>query len=452
MPANNNRRIPAALAAIVGMAFAVCAAALAQQLSESITTSSGSDYPYISVYTTMRALADPLATGRAELRDRLKLYQGLAHDKAVRADDRWLSGDELKKRCDEFTRQHDKAVQMQQQAAALRPQPRPMLTGNYQYRQSMLQQWQVANQQLSQEKDGLMRNSLERLLAAARLWPDPLIRRFLLAQASLLARNYSAAEQEFSACSAEGPLVAAFYEGRAMARGGQNRLMDALDDRVKAFYLDTTDSEAYLALESAYHNAPGQQSSAPAFKTAKKLMDEYELPSGYRTAAQRGQTLWSMPGGAWKADPNDITVPQYHSVIARKTVAVPIAAGLVIADNDALEDAAEILLEVDKGQYVPLTQIKLSGQADKDAEELHLAVLAAPNCKFKLVELADFASIKNGQELTAQVQSLPAELEPGQPRKFLFKVRSVADGKLSLNSGLRRAIQPRRSLRPTGNW
>lgn len=430
-----------AAAALAVAVMMVVGAAAGQGTASQPSAPGSSDYPDAMVFSMMRTLADPVAgVGRADMRDRLRQWQGMAHDHAIRVDSRWLTTDEIATRCKAFIKQHAELTQKINQANADadrlgRQQNSFRMTGgrNGQY----ILQRQQQDQQLRQEHDRLVQESREKVLAVSRLWPDPLIRWFLQGQAALATNNPAQAEQLFRRCIEEMPTVAAFYQGRAMARAAQKREMDALDDRIAAFNLDATDPETYEELREAFRDAPGNRLTAPAFQRAKALLAEYDAPPARQnrpTAAPRsGQVLieWLMPGGTWRSDSQSITVPTCHSLIARKTVAVPVSADELVCDEAAIADAAAILLEVGKGQYVRLQP------AGVQANELPLAVLRATQCQFKPVEPADAAALKAGQELIAHAYSLPKDLDAATPRKFTLRIKTIEDGVPTFNGGLR---------------
>jgi hypothetical protein len=294
------------------------------------------------------------------------------------------------------------------------------------------------------EHDRLMQQARDKIVATARLWPDPVIRHFLQGQAALATGNGRQAEDLFKQCIDVMPTVAAFHQGRAMARAAQKRELDALDDRIAVFNLDPSNAQSFQALHDAFAAAPGNRMVAPAFARAAALLDQFEGPGGPRpqppARPQRNQPAapieWPMPGTVWRSDAQSLTVPDCRSVIARKTVAVPIAADEVMCDQAAIADAAVILLEVAKGQYLKLTPVAVH-PADKAADELPLAVLRAEQCQFRPVELADVTTLKVGQELKGQADSLPAELDPAGPRKFTLRVRAIEDNLPAFSGGLR---------------
>ena len=388
------------------------------------------------IYTIMRKMRSlPVGPERLRLRDRLRQWRGLAHDGAVKMGARWVTAREMTARRERFGKTLAEAETLLRKAERIRPR-----TKGGRARRTRLR------------TEG--RATLRR---AAQTWGDPLIRDFLVGQVALLTGNGALADSLFTKCARRQPTVPAFAQGRAMARAKLGRRLDALRDRMTAFRLRNDDYEAYLAVKEAMQAVPGGKIASKAFKEAKEYLELYS-PPGERESdrwSRRRGVRWLMPGDVWQGAKGSLATPAYDRIVARRTVAVPIAAdGVLLCDKMAVDGAAEVLLEVARGEYTRVRPLKIGASSLKGLA-VPLTAMYVGGYTFKPVTAVgepddespagEWPVVKAGDELTTYAHTLPAEMAGSTPRKTKVRVTAVGPaGDIELDGQL----QPGESAAP----
>jgi hypothetical protein len=144
-----------------------------------------------------------------------------------------------------------------------------------------------------------------------------------------------------------------------------------------------------------------------------------------------------MPGGTWQSAADSLCRPAFDYYVARRTVGVPIAEdGALLVDALAVAGAAEVLVEVAPGQFRHAELGRTSTSARQAVTPL--AVVRIEGVTFTPVAVADPAVLAKDQKLTLYAHSLPAELDPGAPRRATLTVTGIDEaGTPTFDQGLR---------------
>ncbi len=270
---------------------------------------------------------------------------------------------------------------------------------------------------------------------AADVWPDELMREFLLAAAHLESLNYTAALQSFDRCSRTAPRVAAFRQGAALALAGRNRKIEALAACLDVLHLQPNSREAYDLVARAMEDTPGKLMAEPTFQTATEILALYETPT--RKSYLRRGTTWLMPGRPWIGRENTLPTPPYDRLVFRQVVGVPVAGNALLVDHGALAEALEVFVAIDARTVVPASPQRTGTYGT-------LGTRRKTNVPVGLVTIEDFvftplevgAALAKGQAVTAYGLGLYEEMG-SQVRPVATVVQGVeADGTPRLSQKL----------------
>lgn len=245
-----------------------------------------------------------------------------------------------------------------------------------------------------------------KLRQAAQAWVDPLLRRFLLAEAAYQFGDAGQAERFFHQCVEDEPRVAAFYEGRARALMKLNRHAEALRMYMQALTLMPDSRDAVGLLRQALKNSPGSKIESPAFRDAKARLEAYKSNRGSRPSRTRETTTWLFPCKTIRS--KDTTLPELpmDRLIVRQALAVPVAKHTLLVDARILGQAKNVIVRIDDKTLVAgtvVTRIRRKNNAPP------LALVNVPDSTFPpLPVLAENA--KPGDALQAHTVNVYSEM------------------------------------------
>ncbi|NLF30473.1 MAG: hypothetical protein GX591_06255 [Planctomycetes bacterium] len=400
-------------------ALAVMAAGAAAQTAEAPPLSPSRAEPI--VFDIMRRLPrTPVGPVRTALLRQLEQYRGIAHERSVAIGGDWMTAAQMRQRRERY-------------AAALVEVERMLRA---------MDRREPSDPAAVAERRRQQREIVSKLRRAARIWGDPVLRNFLTAQVELLDGDFLAAERLFDQCVRSQPLVAGFYQGRALARSGLGRHLQAVEDWVALSYLRPGEPLVVEGLREALQAVPGTQIRHETFRTAGERLAAIDDPKLRPRRSSRGRgSLWLMPGTDWQGDDGSLPIPPYDTLIARRAVAVPVqAGGVLLVGSDALADAGALLLEVAPGRYVPAEPVRLRWRSsDSGAKSLPLAAIEVEGFAFAAVAPGDAGApppAAVGDAWTVHAVGEPAELGAAAIRRFTATVKSAGDGGLELSEAL----------------
>lgn len=374
--------------------------------------------PDTLVFVLMRKLAlVPPGSESVSLRQSMDPWRVACHDGVTRSGSRWIKPAELKRLRENFDK-----VRAEGEDAL-----RKARSGYSKSNQDKVRQIQA------------VAAAQARMQVAASNWGDPIIRSFLLGELALEQDNAPSANALFRECIRQMPLVAGFYQGRAMALTKADRHLEALADYAMVLRLRDDDATAYFDLVEAMKRVPGGMIKNQAYTQAEKLVNQYVPPTAKPTQSSYGRGVrWLMPGGDWQANKDSLATPAYDYFRVNKAVALPIGQGLLLVDANAIAGAAELMLELSPGRYVRAEVVKLSsGSATSAPTTLPIAAVRVKNYSFMPTLIDEKGKLASGDELTLFAQSLPEELDGPAPRKAVITVSELAgDGTPKLSGRL----------------
>ncbi|GAH71916.1 unnamed protein product, partial [marine sediment metagenome] len=247
----------------------------------------------------------------------------------------------------------------------------------------------------------LQTEAREELLAAARVWPDTVIRDFLIATLNLRHEAYARAEEGFRRCVQAQPLVAAFHQGRGYALLGLKRPLDALEEFALCLRLRDDTYETIKLVRNGMKEVPGRSIKDPVYTRARELVDRYEKPTHEYRSYSRGMS-WLMPGAVWTARQGTLFTGPYDRVVAKQALGVPVSEnGLLLVDRGALAGAQLIYVEVAPGRFARAQFARQIWSGLRSASRnIPLAPIAVRGVTFTPVDLVKPAALKADQAVT----------------------------------------------------
>ncbi len=364
------------------------------------------------VFLAMRQLAgSPSGTSAYELRQQIKKWQIRVHDRERKFMNRWVSPRDMERAREEFSVRLGKTREL---LSKIRRAGSATAGGR--------------------AAQGRYRRSLAVLFReAAQVWPDLLMRDFLMAVSHLEGLNYNGALQTFNGCIAAAPRVAAFRQGKALALAGKNRKIEALAACLEVLHLQPNSRDAYDMVKQAMTDTPGELMTDPTYVLAKEIMGLYEEPRS--KTYSYGGTSWLMPGRAWKAREFTLPTPPYDRLVFRQAVGVPVGKNALLVDKGALADALETFVAIKPGVVVPAKVQRTSTWGVKK-EPAPLVLVIVEDFEFTPLKADAAAQVSKKQMLT--VYGLGVYEEMGsEVRQISAFVEDVGpDGTLSLSPKL----------------
>jgi len=368
--------------------------------------------PEPHIFLIMRQLVGsptgPVAYG---LRQQIKEWRVKTHDRLRKIPGRWVSPLDVEQRYEQFAKALNKGQETRR-----------------------LIQRAGSTTSAGRAKQARLRRQLAvRFREAAILWPDPILRDFLLAVANLEGGNHTNALALFRKCRTAAPRVAAFPQGEAMALSAKGQKLEALATYLEVLHLRPNSRDALDLVLQALRDTPGKLMGTPTFTTARAIVDQYEQPSS-STYTRRG-TTWLMPGRSWVGKDLYLPTPTYDRLVFTQAVAVPVSQNALLVDQRAVKGALEVFVSVSPKMVVPgrVQRVSTFGRSKKMPP---LAVVSFQDLQFKPLSVDPKAKPAKGQYVTAYGLGLYEQMG-GQIRPVMCQVGKVGtEGGFALSPGI----------------
>ncbi|HUU59372.1 MAG TPA: hypothetical protein VMZ50_07505, partial [Phycisphaerae bacterium] len=239
--------------------------------------------------------------------------------------------------------------------------------------------------------------AMGKLLQAAGVWNDPLLREFLLGVAEYHRKQYGGARLHFRNCCEQAPQIAAFHQGYGLALLGLDRPLDALEEFVTVLRLAPNSRDAILLVREAMKKVPGAKTGTEIYKAAEALLAEYDL-SKVRASSYSNRIRWLGPGKYGSAQEESLPVPPMDRFVFRQAVGVPVAAGALLVDAPTVTDALEVHVWIDEQTVVPAKAQRVYSSRDTTNE---LVLVTVSGCEFTPVGTDEDPKRKAGQSILA---------------------------------------------------
>jgi len=376
--------------------------------------------PESHAFLAMRQLAGAAAgMSTYELRQQIKQWQIKTHDRERKFVNRWVSPRDMERAREEFSARLGKTREL---LTKIRRAGSTTAAGR--------------------AAQGRYRRGLSVLYReAAQVWPDVLMRDFLMAVSHLEGLNYNGALQAFNRCIAAAPRVAAFRQGKALALAGRNRKIEALAAYLEVLHLQPNSRDAYDMVRQAMTDTPGELMTDPTYVLAKEIIGLYEEPRS--KSYSYGGTTWLMPGRAWKAREFMLPTPPYDRLVFRQAIGVPVSKHALLVDKAALADALETFVTIQPGVVVPAKVQRTSTWGMKKAPA-PLALVIVEDFEFTPLKADAAAQVTRKQVLTVYGLGVYEEMGTEVRRMSAFVEEVGPDGML----GLSRKLAPGETVGP----
>jgi hypothetical protein len=284
--------------------------------------------PESLAFLQMRNLSVAAAGAESfRLRQQIRRWQSMAHDRRRRAGRRWLGPEDYAGGRRRFTELREKAVRMLRQA---RPLP---------------------GCQRTREQRRQHAEALRLLRSAAEAWADPLLGDFLVAAADLEAERFRRAQVGFQRCCRAAPRVAMFHQGLGEALAALDRPLEGLLEHLAAARLARDEPEAFWQLQAAMQEVPGKYIHTPAFKEAKAFLDRWTVRRQPSYASKR--RTWLTPGRPQRAFGGPLPTLAMDRLAFRQAVGVPAGEAALLVDAAAVRGAEEVFVRIGPDALVP---------------------------------------------------------------------------------------------------
>ncbi|HOD83866.1 MAG: hypothetical protein BWX88_00543 [Planctomycetes bacterium ADurb.Bin126] len=347
-------------------------------------TIESADVPEAVVFFLMRGISGQSAD-LVSMRQQLQVFLGYCHDQKRRSGTQWIGPADFVRHRQKFTEMLDEAKRAEQEARQLLTMPqyetrrvRDPRTGRY-YNQRV----QVTRRPSKQEEERLPAAAAAKLQQAAKTWPDPTLRSFLMGLSEYKAHNWGTAEECLRRACTDAPRVAGFWQAYGLVlleTKGYERAMQAF---MQALRLQPDSTDAAAVFDDAYKKIPGSLVTQPTFEPARQMRQQYaNVPKGYAGSGRNTSTTWLMPGRSWRVQDNTLPVPSFDRLTFRQAVGVPVGQHTLLVDESILKDAAEIFVKVGENVYLPAVGRPSTSYGGKS---LGLAPIAVQEALFKPV-------------------------------------------------------------------
>jgi len=274
----------------------------------------------------------------------------------------------------------------------------------------------------------------QKLFDAAKIWPDPLLRDFLVGVAWYKAGNWQGAKQRFERCRRRAPNVAAFHEGYGLALLKLNKKLEALEALTRAAKLKPESDWLLGLIRQVTTQIPGSKTENPIYIEAGKVLREYSTAGPRRGVSHAAGAVWLMPGKPWRAAADSLPRPAYDRLDFMQALAVPAGKSQLVVDAQVVTEALEVYVETAEGRLVavPTSHRRYSSGGQ-------LVLLNVPGCEFTPVELADPDSLDPDQQLEgfglgrfeqmgSEPRAFETQLRPDAPEQQLVPTRGLLPG------------------------
>ena len=313
------------------------------------------------VFMLMRNLSAAAAGGDSfEFRKQLERWQGLSHDRRRKLDAEWISPADYARHRKVFesylaeAKEAEREVRKRIAAVAAMPTYATEERIDPRTGRRTLVRVQVRRPAAPKQPDHLHGEAIAKLRLAAKSWPDPLLRNFLMAIVDYKARDYLQAEGMLRQCCAEAPRVAGFYQAYGMVMQELHAPTRALGAYARVLQLESDSREAIAMLQEAMQKVPGSRIRDPGYIDAQRLLAQYDtIPAPYGPSGISKSTTWLMPGKTWRSNEDSLPIPAYDRLVFRQAVGVPIGQRTLLVDEEALKDAVEVFVRIDDRTIAP---------------------------------------------------------------------------------------------------
>ncbi|MGB2820020.1 MAG: hypothetical protein WBF17_03505 [Phycisphaerae bacterium] len=359
--------------------------------------------PEPHVFLAMRQLAGtPGGTTAYELRQQIKTWQVRTHDRERKFMNRWIAPRDMERAREEFSARLGKTKDLVTKLRRAGSATAAGRAAQAQYRHSLASHFREA----------------------AQVWPDLLMRDFLMAVSHLEGLNYNGSLQTFDKCIAAAPRVAAFRQGKALALAGRNQKIEALAACLEVLHLQPDSRDAHNMVKQAMTDTPGELMADPTFVMAKEIMELYE-ESGSRTYSPRGIT-WLMPGRPWTGREFVLLTPPYDRLVFRQAVGVPVGKNALLVDESAVAGALETYVTIRPGVVVPARPQRTSTWGRRK-DPAPLGIVTVGDFDFTPLKADGSAQIAKQQMLTVYGLDLYEEMG-GEVRQMSALVEDIEPG------------------------
>lgn len=278
--------------------------------------------------------------GRADIEKKIAHYRALAHDQKRQVNGKWLAPYE-------YAARRRKYLELVKEAYDDLKRVKDPKKKTLTIREKM-------------DNAKYKAGGFAKLKQAARAWPDPLFRLFLLGVANAQGDDYTAATQCFRGCVLRAPGVAAFYQGRAKAYLEKGRYAEALKDYLTLATLKPDEPEVASLLAKALKATPGNAVRTTLFQTAQerlKTLPQKRKRSGTFSSSRYGgeSEKWLLPGKYITTRAGSLPTPPMDRIVFKQAIAVPVSEDSLLVDIEAVRGAQEILLATGDGNFIPVT-------------------------------------------------------------------------------------------------
>lgn len=350
------------------------------------TTGAGADFamPETMVFHLMRRLAVPdPGTTSFELREQIRQWQGIVHDRKRRVGGAWIVPEE-------FTRRREAFMELSKEAQSL-------------YREVM----SAAGKDESKQRSART-VAFAKFRQAALAWQDPLLREFLAAVVDYQAGNFSQALTMFVHCREQAPMVAAFHQGEALCLIELNRGTEALQPAIALVTLRPDVPDAVDVLNKVIQAVPGQQIQTPLFIKAKSLSEQFKNVRK-PTAASTNTTRWMLPGKDWMVREGTLPPPPMDRLIIRQGMSVPVGHRTLAIDRAVIDGALDILVCMEGSSFLFAKELPITGLSDA-GKTTELAMVQPSDRDFGPLEIAAEAVPEGGVPVTLNGLGILAEM------------------------------------------
>ncbi len=351
---------------------------------------SGARRPEPVVFMLMRQFrSTPAGRETFQLREQIKQWRILAHDRKRKTLNRWLEPEQIVKRREIFFKSLSEAQNLLSESQSTRSD----------------------DPHEEAKKQKLRRQGLYKLRKTAQVWPDPLIRKFLMGVANYRSDNHRGAKQLFEECIEEAPYLAGFHQGLAMAQAASERHIEALGKYLDALRLAPTSPQAVNMVRQAMKKVPGRQTSHQVYLRAKEIMKQYSEDSDYGMRYSRGRTYWLLPGGRrgwYDRFPQDEPLPEppFDRFVFQQAVGVPVSQDVLMADANVLDDALAAFVRIDS-TTVAATEVRKSHYSSGSGRSTdELSSVTVRGYTFTPIKIPDEADYPPGTEVRVLTTNL----------------------------------------------
>ena len=358
-----------------------------------------------------RAAGTPAGTAAFELGESIKRWRAAAHDsKRNVGSNQWLLPKDFIRRREAFTTLATEAQKLYRDISTRKP----------------------TTPKEKAERAAKEATANLKMMRAAQTLADPLLRNFLIGVAAYEGKNYALAESQFRKCCKAAPRVAAFYQGRGLALGKQDRHLDALVSFTWTLRLQPNSQAALRMLRDGLKNVPGAKMQTPAFQTATELVGQYEADS---RRSSRSGIEWLLPGRVVRTRTGELPKPQYDRLVFRQAVAVPVGTSSLIVDEAAVKDAKEVFVRIDETTLVRGVIKRVRSYGSKRTSP-PVALVIVGDCKFTPLEADPETKFAADEAVTAYGLGIYEQM--GRTvRKINGKILNVEEqGRLQLSAAL----------------